>query len=87
EQKVKADDDIRKYLPEACKNLAYKTTPVTLTQLANHTSGIPSLPKNFDKQKDFDGKNPYKNYTKQLLVEELSRLKLKVMPGTVNEYS
>lgn len=87
EQKVKADDDIRKYLPEACKNLAYKTTPVTLTQLANHTSGIPSLPKNFNKQKDFDGKDPYKNYTKQLLLEELSTLKLKVMPGTVNEYS
>lgn len=87
EQKVKADDDIRNYLPENCKNLAYKNTPITLVQLANHTSGIPRLPENLTDQKNFDEKDPYQHYTKELLFKYLGKLKLKTMPGTVSEYS
>jgi len=87
EQKVKADDDIRKYLPESCKNLSYKQTPLTLVQLANHTSGIPRLPENLSDQKNFDEKDPYHHYTKELLFNYLGKLKLKTMPGTVSEYS
>jgi CubicO group peptidase (beta-lactamase class C family) len=87
EQKVKADDDIRKYLPESCKNLSYKNTPVTLVQLANHTAGIPRLPENLTDQKNFDEKDPYHHYTKELLFAYLGKLKLKTMPGTVSEYS
>lgn len=87
EQKVKANDDIRQYLPESCKNLAYKDTPITLEQLANHTSGIPRLPENLTRQENFDEKDPYKHYTKDLLVAYLSKLKLKTVPGTVSEYS
>jgi len=87
EQKVKADDDIRSYLPAGCRNLVYKGTPVTLVQLANHTSGIPRLPANLTDQKDFDEKDPYRHYTKELLFDYLAKLKLKTMPGTVSEYS
>lgn len=87
EQKVKADDDIRKYLPESCQNLSYKQTPLTLVQLANHTSGIPRLPENLSDQKNFDEKDPYHHYTKELLFNYLSKLKLKTVPGTVSEYS
>lgn len=87
EQKVKADDDIRNYLPESCKNLIYKNTPLTLIQLANHTSGIPRLPENLSAQKNFDEKDPYHHYTKELLFNYLSKLKLKTMPATVSEYS
>ncbi len=87
EQKVKADDDIRNYLPESCQNLAYKQTPITLVQLANHTSGIPRLPGNLTAQKNFDEKDPYRHYTKELLFNYLRKLKLKTMPGTVSEYS
>lgn len=87
EQKVKADDDIRKYLPESCKHLAYQNTPVTLVQLANHTAGIPRLPANLTDQKDFNEKDPYRHYTKALLISYLSKLKLKAMPGTASDYS
>jgi CubicO group peptidase (beta-lactamase class C family) len=87
EQKVKADDDIRHYLPPSCKNLSYKNTPVTLIQLSNHTAGIPRIPENLELQKNFDGKDPYKNYTKELLFDELSKLKLEYMPGTKSVYS
>lgn len=87
EQKVKADDDIRSYLPKSCQNLAYKQTPITLVQLANHTSGIPRLPENLTGQKNFDEKDPYRHYTKELLFNYLGKLKLKTMPGTVSEYS
>lgn len=87
EQKIKAGDDIRNYLPESCKNLAYKNTPITLVQLANHTSGIPRLPENLTDQKNFDEKDPYHHYTKELLFQYLGKLKLKTVPGTVSEYS
>lgn len=87
EQKVKADDDIRKYLPASCKNLSYKNTPITLIQLANHTAGIPRIPENLESQKNFDAKDPYKNYTKELLFAELSKFKPEYMPGTKSEYS
>lgn len=87
EQKVKADDDIRRYLPESCKGLAYKNTAITLVQLANHTSGLPRIPENLTKQKNFDEQDPYKYYSKEMLYTYLSKLKLKTMPGTVSEYS
>ncbi len=87
EQKVKADDDIRTYLPESFKKLAYKQTPLTLMQLANHTSGIPRLPENLTDQKNFNEKDPYQGYTKELLYNYLAKLKLKTMPGMVSEYS
>jgi len=87
EKKVNPNDDIRKYLPASCKNLSYKNTPVTLLQLANHTAGIPRIPDNLESQKNFDGKDPYKNYTKQMLFNYLSKLKLESMPGIKSDYS
>jgi CubicO group peptidase (beta-lactamase class C family) len=44
EGKVKLDDDIRKYLPGKYPNLEYKTHPIRLINLSNHTSGLPTSP-------------------------------------------
>ena len=58
--KVKLDDPINKYLPDSIPELSYDGIPVTLKTLANHTSGIHSLPSNFHPS---DPSNPYKDYT------------------------
>lgn len=87
EHKVSAGDDIRQYLPPSCSKLAYKQTPVTLVQLANHTAGIPRIPDNLTRQKAFDPSDPYRNYTKDMLFADLAKLRLKRMPGTVADYS
>lgn len=87
EGKVKAGDDVRLYLPSGCKDFAYRQTPITLGQLANHTSGLPRLPGNLTRQKNFDAQDPYRNYTKELLFADLADQKLKVAPGTVSDYS
>jgi D-alanyl-D-alanine-carboxypeptidase/D-alanyl-D-alanine-endopeptidase len=41
EKKVKADDDIRKYLDDGYPNLEFEGHPVTMIELANWTSGLP----------------------------------------------
>ena len=65
----------------------YKRQPITLLQLANHTAGIPRIPKDLDAQPKFDGSDPYKSYTKKMLFDYLSKLKPLYMPGTKSDYS
>jgi len=50
EGKVKLNDDIRKYLPGKYPNLAYNGKPVHVVDLANHTSGLPELSKNYSER-------------------------------------
>jgi CubicO group peptidase (beta-lactamase class C family) len=87
EKKISLKDDIRKYLPGEFPNLNFGGKPITVEHLANHTSRIPSVPADLNKQKDFDELNPYKNYTKEMMLEFLKKFIPDMTPGTKNEYS
>jgi CubicO group peptidase (beta-lactamase class C family) len=86
EGKMSLADPITKYLPDSvATNPALKN--ITLVNLSNHTSGLPSLPTNFNKQKPYDDANPYKNYNEQLLFAYLKKCSLKSEPGRKYAYS
>ncbi len=84
--KLKLTDPIIKYLPDSvANNPALKD--ITLINLINHTSGLPSLPDNLSQQKPYDKLNPYRNYNKQLLFAYLKTCGLNTKPGTHYAYS
>jgi CubicO group peptidase (beta-lactamase class C family) len=86
EGKIKLSDPITKYLPDSvAANPQLKK--VTLLSLSNHTSGLPSLPTNFQAQWPYDKSNPYKYYNKQLLFTYLKSCRLNNEPGTTYAYS
>ena len=60
--KVKLNDNINDYLKVPIKN----STEISFIDLANHTSGLPSLPLNLDLTK-VNPNNPYKEYKKKEL--------------------
>ncbi|KFF17923.1 serine hydrolase domain-containing protein [Flavobacterium hydatis] len=93
ENKVKLNDDIRKYLKEDYPNLDNNGTPITLLNLANLTSGLP----NWMPDKDLFGKaNPddipyildsvHKKYSRQDFYRDLHNVKLQTIPGTVSRH-
>ncbi|MBC7400221.1 MAG: beta-lactamase family protein [Mucilaginibacter sp.] len=84
--KMSLNDPITKYLPDSVAgNPALKD--ITLVNLINHISGLPSLPANFIAQKPYDDANPYKNYNRQLLYAYLKKCTLKSAPGKKYAYS
>ncbi len=85
--KISLEDDITKYLPGAYPNLQYKGNTIKIKHLATHTSRLPRIPQNLDKQPTYDEQDPYKNYSKEMMLEYLKTVKPDTMPGTVNEYS
>lgn len=86
EGKIKLSDPVTKYLPDSvAANPQLRN--VTLLNLSNHTSGLPSLPINFQAQKPYDQANPYKNYNKQLLFTYLKSCRLNNEPGKTYAYS
>jgi CubicO group peptidase (beta-lactamase class C family) len=88
ENKARADDDIRKYLPDrGYKNIESGGKPVTLVQLANHTSGLPRIPEDIEVQNPYDPLNPYKNYKREMLFNYLQKVELSSQPGKVCSYS
>jgi len=87
EGKIKLSDDIRKYLPGDFTHLQYKGSPITIVNLSNHTSGLPSLPDDFDKQPGFDPANPYLHYPKEGIYSFLRKFKPDTIPGSITAYS
>jgi CubicO group peptidase (beta-lactamase class C family) len=84
--KLQLSDPITKYLPDSvAANPALQA--ITLLQLSNHTSGIPGLPNNFGKQKNYSDANPYKNYTQQMMFAFLKNCTLRSEPGKSYAYS
>jgi len=80
---VALDDPITKYLD----NEITINEKIILTELANHTSGLPRLPLNL-KLLTMDPENPYKNYGEKELKEYLQdHLKLNQPQGEKSEYS
>jgi CubicO group peptidase (beta-lactamase class C family) len=84
DEKVKLDDDIRKYLDGSFPNLEYQGLPITLRHLSTHTSGIPNAT---DNVKDIDYVNPWENFSREQLLDALHRVKLERKPGERFEYS
>jgi len=87
EGKLQANDDIRKYLPGEYPDLQYNGHPITVAQLSCHTSELPRIPADLFTQPGYDGKDPYKHYTRSMLLNYLKTVRPDTMPGTVNSYS
>ena len=86
EGKISLSDAITKYLPDTvAANPELKN--ITIVNLINHTSGLPSLPNNFASQNPYDPLNPYANYNKQLLFAYLKNCSLVTPPGKKYAYS
>jgi CubicO group peptidase (beta-lactamase class C family) len=95
EKKAKLTDDIRLYLPGKYPNLQYKGHPVTLVDIANHTSGLPGSSRDFPaavmdslKKLGFPGQLQfYLRYNQDSLVKDLHHLKIDTIPGTKYHYN
>jgi CubicO group peptidase (beta-lactamase class C family) len=87
EKKIGTEDDIRKYLPGKYTNLAHGKSFIRVKHLANHTSGLAGLPDDLKLKPDFDSLNPYKHYSREMLLDYLKQVKPNGEPGTVCNYS
>lgn len=87
EGKIKLDDDIRIWLAGNYPEMEFKGKAIQVKHLADHTSGIPSVPMDIDKQKNYDPLNPYKNYGRQMIFEGLKNFRPDTIPGTKYNYS
>lgn len=85
QKKVKLTDPITKYLPDSVSS-NYTLQHVTLEMLSNHTSGLPSLPRGFEKHIS-DQLNPYSTYSKAQLFTDLANSSLSSKPGEQYAYS
>jgi CubicO group peptidase (beta-lactamase class C family) len=80
EGKVAIDDPVQRHLPEGWT----LGRPVTLAQLATHTSGLPRLPGNLGAK---DLRNPYANYSDERLRAFLAGYVFGREPGARYDYS
>ena len=83
-QEVALDDPAAKYLPETVRMPERSGKAITLLDLSTHSSGLPSLPGNFQLR---DPTNPYGHYSVDDLYEFLSSYELSRDPGSEFEYS
>lgn len=84
--RMKLNDPINLYLPDSIPALSFQGKPITLQDLANHTSGFPRLPVNIFNAR-VDPKDPYKHYLPDSLYSFLRHYHPSVVPGTVFSYS
>ncbi|HEX7898155.1 MAG TPA: serine hydrolase domain-containing protein [Planctomycetota bacterium] len=84
EGKVAPDDPVQRHLPPDWTAPSRLGRPITLAQLATHTSGLPRLPDNLGPK---DLRNPYADYSDARLREFLARVTLGTSPGERYAYS
>lgn len=92
EKKVQFNDDVRKYLTGNYDNLQYLGQPITLLNLANHSSGLPEdiMPEGIYNLKNptmFDIVNFFEGDSGLLFKENLRNVKIDTLPGTRIQYS
>jgi CubicO group peptidase (beta-lactamase class C family) len=93
--KVHLTDDIRRYLPAGYSNLAYQGHPIRLVDLANHTSGLPELSRDYYestidsvlKLSSAGLKNFYEIYTSDSLLHDMHHFTVDTIPGTKYRYN
>ncbi|PNQ72552.1 serine hydrolase [Hanstruepera neustonica] len=81
---MKLSDPITMYLPKGVKVPNRNGKEITLLDLATHTSALPRMPDNFNPK---DPRNPYVDYTPELIYEFLSSYELTRDIGSQYEYS
>ena len=81
---VKLEQPLAEVLPKSVHVPAWGDTVITLLDLATHRSGLPRLPSNMT---GANPKNPYADYTGELLEAFLDGHKLVTPPGFRYEYS
>src|SRR5215471_5041925 len=82
-KEVSLDDPAAKYLPAHVRMPERSGKPITLLDLATHTSGLPTVPN----LKPQDPGNPYRDYGVDDLYQFLSGYELSRDPGSEYEYS
>ncbi len=81
---VGLQDPVEKFLPDSVSVPSRSGREITLLDLATHTSGLTRLPSNY---RPPDMRDPYADYTVEILYEFLSGHDLRREPGTEYEYS
>jgi CubicO group peptidase (beta-lactamase class C family) len=81
---VQLDDPVAKYLPTDVKLPTHNDKPITLLDLATHTSALPFNPGNMAGD---DVKTQYESYTVQRMDDFLAKFQLPRDPGTEFAYS
>ncbi len=81
---IRLNDRLEQHLPEGVAVPALNETEITLLDLATQTSGLPSLPPDFEFG---DPLNPYKDYTAEKMFSSLRSIRLTRPPGSAYEYS
>jgi CubicO group peptidase (beta-lactamase class C family) len=90
EGKVDPNEPIRNVLPVPLRQSSRDGVEITLTHLANHTSGLPRDPDNVQENRGhpFDPYSPYRYYDTGRLYDYLSgRMVLQSTPGEKRSYS
>jgi CubicO group peptidase (beta-lactamase class C family) len=87
EHKVTLTDDLRRYLPGNFPNLSFSNTPITLKDLANHTSRLPAMPENLWEQPNGIPLCQEQSYDAAKCYRALKTVKLDGPPGSKFEYS
>ena len=83
---VRLDQPVAELLPPEVKVPTHRGRPITLAQLAEHTSSLPRLPGNIWPNVK-DEKNPYRDYEVHHLYEYLKGSGLAFPPGSGAAYS
>jgi serine-type D-Ala-D-Ala carboxypeptidase/endopeptidase len=83
---VSVDDPVQRYLPSEVE-LPVRVRPITLADLATHTSGLPGLPKGMLRLALKERHNPYANYSVDALHAAVAKARLRRPPGKRVRYS
>jgi serine-type D-Ala-D-Ala carboxypeptidase/endopeptidase len=83
---VVLDDPVQRYLPERVE-LPVRGRPITLADLAAHTSGLPRLPKGLVGLSLRQRRNPYAGFTDAHLERAIVGARLRDNPGEKVRYS
>lgn len=87
DQRVGLDDDVRKYLGQGYPNLECGGRPISLRDLANHTSRLPMLPDDVGSQARANPLTPESGYDDAMFDAALRRVRLDGRPGEKFAYS
>ena len=79
---IALDDPLAKLLPPRTNVPSFNGTPVTVSNIVTHTSGLPSFP-----WRASDLSNPYARLTEVEILDTLAKMQLKHAPGSQREYS
>jgi len=78
------DDPVQKFLPDDVKVPKHRDAPIRLVHLTTHTSALPRMPITF---RPADPRDPFADYSKQLLYQGLAEITLQRPPGQDYLYS